>query len=197
MEVFIYFNLSNFAVLTDLVNAEIQNLDENNYATSGVFSRCGVSVFIFILYVFLFDGVHASAPYHDDVSISNWVLSGVMFLICDGGCFKRYGNFIVILACGFIGFLPLLLLSLWFIVRLAYVNFFIVIEHMTPLNAVRASFDFTKDRFWPSALIFSLLFCFAAISGAVSSLAIKQPIVIKLFLDSGFSFIATSNDRVF
>lgn len=172
---------------------EIQGLDEKATTLPVEYLFGAIAAFLFLFYMYSCLTVYMhQRSYHDDVSISKvWMLSWryVPYLMM-AGVLSGMGILLLSLPAVLSGFLPLLLLSLWLIVRLAYVNFFIVIEHMTPLNAVRASFDFTKDRFWSSALIFSLLFCFASISGAISSLAIEQPIIVKLFLDSGFSFIA-------
>ena len=172
---------------------EMQNLDQTAPELSVQYLIGAVLAFLFLFYMYSCLTVYMhQRSYHETVSVTKvWVVAWryVPYLMM-AGVLSGMGILLLSLPAVLSGFLPLLLLSLWLIVRLAYVNFFVVIEHMTPMNAVRASFDFTKNRFWPSAFIFSLLFIFAAMSGAISSFAIGQPIVVKLLLDSLFSFLA-------
>tara|TARA_B100001094_G_C18189914_1_gene806421 strand:+ start:2430 stop:3188 length:759 start_codon:yes stop_codon:yes gene_type:complete len=87
------------------------------------------------------------------------------------------------------GFFPLLLLSLWVAIRLAYVNFFIVIEKYTPLRAVKACAQFTEGLFTPTATAFLFLFTIASLSGTIGREIQDLPVILHIIVDSLFGFV--------
>lgn len=87
------------------------------------------------------------------------------------------------------GFLPLLAFSIWMAIRLAYINFFIVIEHATPAEAVRKSLYFSEGIFLNTSFAFSILFFISIISGIANEALQGQPSLLHIAIDSLFGFM--------
>ena len=97
---------------------------------------------------------------HERLSVSSiWQISlrYVPFILLAAALI---GTAIVLLSAPAIqlGFLPLLVIPGWLVIRLAFVNFYIVIEHLTPMQAVHASYHFTRGRFLDTTLVILLFF---------------------------------------
>jgi hypothetical protein len=98
--------------------------------------------------------------------------------------------FLMSIPAAITGILPLIILALWCTIRLAYAAFFVVVEQLTPMNAVKASIEFTKHLFWPTAFIFSLFFVFSIFFNLLAQVSGDDSFYISVMLDSLFSFLA-------
>ncbi|GLP97828.1 hypothetical protein [Paraferrimonas sedimenticola] len=88
------------------------------------------------------------------------------------------------------GFLPLLVIALWMGVRLAYVNFLVVVEHATPLKAVTECFRFSQGLFLPTIAVLALLFPISFITAVLVQLVAAAPMVLAVFMNAIGAFLA-------
>ncbi|MBM7072787.1 hypothetical protein JQC92_12220 [Shewanella sp. 202IG2-18] len=97
--------------------------------------------------------------------------------------------FVLIAALKELGALIGIVVSVFIAVRLSYVNFMVVVEHITPLQAIKDSFNFTKPIFFPTLAILlmslPISLVFTVIATSVSSLGEGAIFVVNIF---GFFF---------
>lgn len=98
--------------------------------------------------------------------------------------------FLMSIPAAITGILPLIILALWCAIRLTFSLFFVVVEQLTPMNAVKASIDFTKHLFWPTAFIFSLFFVLSIFSNLLASFLGDVSFFVRVIFDSLLSFMA-------
>ncbi|MCL1142774.1 hypothetical protein [Shewanella gaetbuli] len=81
-----------------------------------------------------------------------------------------------------------LVISFYLFARLAYVNFMVVVEQLTPLAAIKASFAFTGPITVKTIAILMLYIPLSLISGSVSQLAAQVGFPLQLISDTIFAF---------
>lgn len=82
-----------------------------------------------------------------------------------------------------------LVLSLYIFSRLAYVNFMVVAERLTPLEAIKASFQFSSPIVLHTIGLLLLYVPLMLIGGAVGTLLSGAGMPVQLLIESLFAFI--------
>jgi hypothetical protein len=88
-------------------------------------------------------------------------------------------------------FYLLLVLPMWLVLRLSYINFFVVLEHKTPLKAVEASYQFSQSLVAPTTFAFLIMMTIVIIHGWIQHFLPNLPIVGSILLNSFFNFLST------
>lgn len=83
-----------------------------------------------------------------------------------------------------------LLASAYIFARLAYVNFMIVTERLTPLKAISASFKFSGPLAFKTMSVLMLYIPFSLIGGAISSVFHFAGMPVQIIIETVISFFA-------
>ncbi|MCL2917189.1 hypothetical protein [Shewanella litorisediminis] len=81
-------------------------------------------------------------------------------------------------------------ISLYLFARLAYVNFMVVVERLTPLEAIKASFRFSSSIVTKTMALLLLYVPLSLVGGTLSQLVAGVGVPLQLIVDAGFSFVA-------
>ncbi len=82
-----------------------------------------------------------------------------------------------------------LALSFYVFARLAYVNFMVVVERLTPLQAIKASFRFSGPIVLQTIIMLMLYLPLSVMSGLFSSVAAVGGLPLQLLVDTFMAFI--------
>lgn len=82
-----------------------------------------------------------------------------------------------------------LAISIYIFARLAYVNFMVVVERLTPLEAIKASFVFSGPIAFKTMIVLMLYIPLSIMGGTLSQLAIMVNLPLQLIVDVAMSFI--------
>ena len=83
-----------------------------------------------------------------------------------------------------------LVISFYLFARLAYVNFMVVVERLTPLEAIKASFDFGGPLVPKTIAVIMLYIPLSLVGGSISQLSLHLGLPIQFLVDTTFAFIA-------
>ncbi|WP_394129394.1 hypothetical protein [Shewanella maritima] len=82
-----------------------------------------------------------------------------------------------------------LTISFYLFARLAYVNFMVIVERITPLQAIKASFEFSGPIVLKTLLVLMLYLPISILGGAMASMAQQVGFPAQLVIDTVFAFI--------
>lgn len=82
-----------------------------------------------------------------------------------------------------------LALSIYIFARLAYVNFMVVVERLTPLEAIKGSFKFSSPIAFKTLMILMLYIPLSLIGGSLSALAQSVGFPLQLIVEVFVAFI--------
>ncbi|QDF65760.1 hypothetical protein FJQ87_02890 [Shewanella sp. SNU WT4] len=74
--------------------------------------------------------------------------------------------------------------------RLAYVNFMVVTERLTPLESIKASFNFSGPIALKTMLILFLYMPFSLVGGLVASALLPLGLPVQIVVDTGIAFFS-------
>ncbi|WP_372872874.1 hypothetical protein [Shewanella sp.] len=80
-------------------------------------------------------------------------------------------------------------ISLYLFARLAYVNFMVVAERLTPFEAIKASFQFSSPIALKTMALLMLYVPLSLVGGTLSQVAGNVGMPLQLLADTGFAFI--------
>ncbi|QYJ78666.1 hypothetical protein [Shewanella acanthi] len=83
-----------------------------------------------------------------------------------------------------------LILSFYLFARLAYVNFMVVVERLTPLEAIKASFKLSGPIAVKTVAVLMLYFPLSILGGLISGLASYGGLPLQMLSDTFVSFIS-------
>lgn len=81
-----------------------------------------------------------------------------------------------------------LTLSFYLFARLAYVNFMVVAERLTPLEAIKASFSFSGPIAFKTMLVLMLYIPLSLVGGTLSQLALTVGLPLQLLVETVAAF---------
>ncbi|GLS82090.1 hypothetical protein [Paraferrimonas haliotis] len=87
------------------------------------------------------------------------------------------------------GFFPLAILALWVGVRLAYVNFMVVVEGATPLASVTECFKFSGAIFWQTLMVLGLLIPISLVTAVADTAVAQGPMVLRIVVNALFAYV--------
>ena len=82
-----------------------------------------------------------------------------------------------------------LLVSLYLFSRLAYVNFMVVVERLTPLEAIKSSFKFSGPITIKTIAVLLLYVPLSLLAGMFSQVAMQVGFPLQLIVEATFSFL--------
>ncbi|ABE56772.1 conserved hypothetical protein [Shewanella denitrificans OS217] len=82
-----------------------------------------------------------------------------------------------------------LVVSFYLFSRLAYVNFMVVVERLTPLQAIKTSFVFSGPLVLKTIAVISLYIPLSLVGGAVAGLAKAGGLPVQLIIEVGVAFL--------
>ncbi|GAA0792846.1 membrane protein [Shewanella aestuarii] len=82
-----------------------------------------------------------------------------------------------------------LVISFYLFARLAYVNFMVIVEQLTPLEAIKASFVFTGPITTKTIAILMLYIPLSLVGGTLSQIAAQVGFPLQLITDTLFAFL--------
>ncbi|MCW3172097.1 hypothetical protein [Shewanella subflava] len=82
-----------------------------------------------------------------------------------------------------------LVISFYLFARLAYVNFMVIVEQLTPLEAIKASFVFTGPIATKTIAILMLYIPLSLVGGTLSQIAAQVGFPLQLITDTIFAFL--------
>ncbi|RTR28871.1 hypothetical protein [Shewanella atlantica] len=82
-----------------------------------------------------------------------------------------------------------LVISIYIFARLAYVNFMVVVERLTPLEAIKGSFNFSGPIAFKTLLVLMLYIPLSLIGGVLSSAAQSVGFPLQLIVEVFIAFI--------
>ena len=82
-----------------------------------------------------------------------------------------------------------LVISFYLFARLAYVNFMVIVEQLTPLEAIKASFVFTGPITTKTIAILMLYIPLSLVGGTLSQIAAQVGFPLQLITDTCFAFL--------
>ncbi|ABM26692.1 MULTISPECIES: hypothetical protein [Shewanella] len=82
-----------------------------------------------------------------------------------------------------------LVISFYLFARLAYVNFMVVVERLTPLEAIKGSFSFSGPIVLKTIALLMLYLPLAVISSQLASIAAMGGLPLQMLVDTFMSFI--------
>lgn len=82
-----------------------------------------------------------------------------------------------------------LLVSLYLFSRLAYVNFMVVVERLTPLEAIKSSFKFSGPITIKTIAVLMLYVPLSLLAGMFSQVAMQVGFPLQLIVEATFSFL--------
>ncbi|QLE87363.1 MULTISPECIES: hypothetical protein [Shewanella] len=82
-----------------------------------------------------------------------------------------------------------LTLSIYIFARLAFVNFMVVVERLTPLEAIKGSFKFSGPIAFKTLMVLMLYIPLSLLGGTFSQIAQSAGFPVQLIVEVGFAFI--------
>ncbi|MGX9463039.1 hypothetical protein ACWXWU_17640 [Shewanella sp. A14] len=82
-----------------------------------------------------------------------------------------------------------LIVSLYLFSRLAYVNFMVVVERLTPLEAIKSSFKFSGPMTLKTIAVLLLYVPLSLLAGMFSQVAMQVGFSLQLLVETTFSFL--------
>ncbi len=79
--------------------------------------------------------------------------------------------------------------SIYLFCRLAYVNFMVVVDRITPLAAIKASFVFSRGIAFKTLLIILLYVPLSIVGGTIAAAAGQVAFILTFFVDVFFAFV--------
>ena len=80
-------------------------------------------------------------------------------------------------------------MSIYIFARLAYVNFMVVVERLTPLEAIKGSFKFSGPIAFKTLMVLMLYIPLSLIGGTLSSLAQSVGFPLQLIVEVFVAFM--------
>jgi len=81
-------------------------------------------------------------------------------------------------------------ISLYLFARLSYVNFMVVVERLSPLQAIKASFVFSQHVTGRTLLVLLLYFPLVLLGSVISASVEHAPVILRLVVESITGFIS-------
>ncbi|NRB22235.1 hypothetical protein [Shewanella sp.] len=82
-----------------------------------------------------------------------------------------------------------LTMSIYIFARLAYVNFMVVVERLTPFEAIKASFKFTSPIAFKTLMVLMLYIPLSLVGGSISALVQSLGFPVQLIVEVFIAFI--------
>ncbi|MBR9728733.1 hypothetical protein ACFOD0_09675 [Shewanella intestini] len=83
-----------------------------------------------------------------------------------------------------------LVMSFYVFSRLAYVNFMVVVERITPLQAIKASFEFSGPIVLKTVMVLMLYLPLSIVGSSISMMAAKVGVPLQLLADTAMAFFS-------